>query len=129
MKTPAEAAEIRRKAYDLRLDASLAYWQLPDAALAELTGGCGPGEAGDGLVPDYIFGMVLTPACQIHDFDYSALSDVTKPLADARFLANMVRIMDGTNPSLLTRIRQRWCIIQYWRAVDALGGAFQGGKQ
>lgn len=123
-----QAEEIRRLSKAYGLDASFAYWNCSAAALSELTAGCGPGRFGDKFVPDDVSGLNLLPACQIHDFDYSHLSDVSKALADARFFANMRRSMRAQDNkiNLYKRIAWRFIICKYFDAVDIYGKGARG---
>lgn len=117
-----QANRIRNRAKAAGLDASLAYWNVSAAALAELTGGCGPGKLGDALIPDKIFGLDLTPACQVHDFDYSPMSEIPRALADARFFANMRRLMrKQLKVGFWQNIKQRFAICKYFDAVEDHG--------
>jgi hypothetical protein len=46
------------------------FWGMTDVELSEKGGGCGPGKAGDKLVPDTFYGLSMTPACFLHDVAY-----------------------------------------------------------
>jgi hypothetical protein len=56
---------------------------------------CGPGEIGDWLVPDTLWGQNVIEACQVHDFmcrKGGALED--KKFTDMLFLFNMISIIE-----------------------------------
>ena len=104
------------------------YWLLYDVARAELVNGCGTRGIIGILVPDTIWGLRITTACNIHDWMYGVgtiLAD--KEEADRVFLNNMLRLIDGgwwwlKRPRIL-RARE------YYQAVKICGGpAFWSGK-
>ena len=106
------------------------YWTLTEAARDELCNGCGPDGILSILVPDTLYGLRITPACNIHDYMYALGKTIEdKDSADRAFLNNMVRIVDaGTRWRWLKRLRIRRAKI-YYRAVAELGGAyFWAGK-
>lgn len=59
-----EKQERRQK---VNLIAPASYWQATKEDIDNLTGGCGPGDAGDLIVPDKILGVSILEACKIHD--------------------------------------------------------------
>lgn len=106
------------------------YWQLSDAQRKDICNGCGTKGLCGILVPDTIYGLRITAACDIHDFMYSVgetLED--KEAADRVFLNNLLRIIDTqTSWNILKRLRARRAMI-YYRAVVEFGGpAFWAGK-
>ena len=117
----AKSLEIRERAESFGLRAPESYWKATAAELVELTGGCGPGKFGDYLVPDTIWGLNITPACQIHDWCYRAGSEVSKNDADLMFLGNIVRLIRAnTNSKILSTLR-------YLRAMKYFVAVEEGG--
>lgn len=79
--------------YNLELNNGLYFFD--DATLGMIINSCGSKGIGDKIVPDSILGVCITPACQIHDFDYfvgQTFED--KKNADRRFLENMRKIIE-----------------------------------
>ena len=106
------------------------YWSLTPEARADATNGCGTRGIIGILVPDTIYGLCITPACNIHDWMYicgATLYD--KDEADRVFLNNMLRLIDdGRSWKWLKLLRIRRAKI-YYQAVRLCGGpAFWAAK-
>lgn len=107
--------------------APLEYWAVPPEDMhLHVSGRCGPGKGiGDKLVPDSIFGLSVTKACEIHDFMY-AFGEKTKEYkeaADRVFLSNMMTLIDlGTEWGIVKWFRKRRAF-KYYEAVSMFGGA------
>jgi hypothetical protein len=106
------------------------FWKLSHDRRAQICNGCGTKGLVGMLVPDTIYGLRVTDACDIHDFQYSigeTLAD--KDSADRVFLNNLLRIINAhTRWHWLKRLRARRARI-YYEAVHLLGGpAFWDGK-
>lgn len=115
------------------------YRDAPAALIAEITNGCG---ARDGInVPDTIFGLRITGACNVHDWDYQtgrSLRD--KAAADERFRRNLQTIIDHAHRTAprwqratclrgLLRWLRGWRAQTYYMAVHYHGkAAFWAGK-
>ncbi len=59
--------------------------------------GCGPGGAGDFIVPDTMWGLSVRPACRGHDFEYRFCHDRSRSArksADKRLLKNCLIIVN-----------------------------------
>lgn len=98
------------------------YWKIPQSEREK--GKCGAGNGlGEKLVPETLWFLNVTPACQIHDKMYErgkTLED--KKEADRIFLNNMLRIIEAnTNNSILKKLRIRRARI-YYSVVDDVGG-------
>jgi hypothetical protein len=118
------AENVRQLAKKYCLDASLYYWQVSASVLPGIANGCGPTKVGDVVIPDRLpGGLDLRPACQIHDVDYGR-GKISRAMADARFIANMLRSMRCAHCSMATRVLQRYWVCRYFDAVDLLGWAF-----
>lgn len=113
----------------VRLYAPPEFWQLTPAEKEKRCNGCGP--KGYGLfIPDTIWGLRITPACDIHDFMYAlGETEADKCEADRVFLNNMIRLIDAAGSwSIVRWLRQRRAMT-YYQAVHELGGpAFWSGK-
>ena len=97
------------------------FWTTDDIELALMTGGCGPGEQGDKLVPDTAWGLSFKPACIVHDHYYSVgRTMLDKEIADRQFLLNMVTLINRGTVWLRYLRRQR--AMTYYSMVADFGG-------
>lgn len=101
------------------------YWRLGREAIKEITNGCGPGGWLRALVPDTIWGLDISEACDIHDYMYAVgLTNEDKEVADRVFLNNIVRLINAkTRYWVLKRLRYRRAST-YYLAVKNFGGPF-----
>jgi len=115
---------------DTKLFAPMAYWNTSRVARAEICNGCGPGKLGDFLVPDTLWGLCVTPACNIHDWMYAMGETIEdKKVADRTFLNNLLRIVDANTRFWPLRKLRRLRAYTYYRAVKYGGGpAYWAGK-
>jgi len=107
------------------------YKKLTAAALAAVINGCGPGGWKVDLVPDSLYGLDITDACNIHDYMYYVGETIEdKNEADRVLLNNMLRLIDaGTKHRWLRRLRRCRAMI-YYLSVKYFGGpAFWDEKQ
>ena len=54
--------------YDLAAPES--FWTFQDQDMSAAVNGCGPGNIGDFLIPDMIYGLSIKPACKIHELKW-----------------------------------------------------------
>ena len=110
-----------------------AYDKLSASEKARICNGCGAAGQID-YVPDTIYGLRITEACNIHDFMYylgDSWSD--KDEADKIFLINMLRIIDSAPKKgwwrrILRKLRKLRAL-SYYNAVSHFGGlAFWANK-
>ncbi len=114
----------------LGLYATPGYWELTPDQRGDLCNGCGTKGLCGWIVPDTLWGLSITMACDIHDYMYAVGESLyDKERADQTFLNNMLRIIDAsTSCRWLKRLRARRAKI-YYRAVRDFGGpAFWAGK-
>lgn len=99
------------------------YWRLTPEQKAEVCNGCG--SRSTWWVPDTIWGLCVTPACNIHDYMYAVGETAQdKEDADTAFLNNMLRLIQAqASWPLLARLRAHRARV-YYRAVRDLGGPF-----
>lgn len=113
----------------MKLYAPQEYWQASPELLRDICNGCGTKGIG-AIVPDTIYGVDITAACNIHDWMYFVGSTITdKEEADRVFLNNMLRIIDSNGGwNWLQKLRVRRAYV-YYQAVHIFGGpAFWKGK-
>lgn len=112
-----------------RLYAPESYWEASREEREARCNGCGPKGFGL-LVPDTVWGLRITPACDIHDWMYCfGKTEADKEEADSVFLNNMIRIIDaGTSFNLLRWLRQQRAHKYYWSVKELGGPAFWSGK-
>jgi len=98
----------------------------------DIANGCGTSGWKGKFVPDRIYGLKVTPACQIHDVDYHFGTSIKdKDQADRTFLNNMIRIIEAKKRSWrwvsFLRLRRAR---KYYLSVKYFGGpAFWAGKK
>jgi hypothetical protein len=94
--------------------------------LIEVCNGCG----GDGSwikPPETVYGLDVSAACIIHDFQYSeGGTPEDKIEADQIFLDNMLRIIErnGNSAFKVTQCLRRRRALKYWYAVHLFGGPY-----
>jgi len=100
------------------------------ALRAAVVNGCGPDGWKSDLIPDTIYGLDVTVACNIHDWMYyEGESNQEKDLADRVLLNNLLRMIAAAQgPALLRKLR-RFRAHLYYKAVQRYGGpAFWADK-
>ena len=106
------------------------YWNASQEDRDSICNGCGVNGWKGKLVPDRIYFLNITEACNIHDWMYYEGETIKdKEEADRTFLNNMCRIIDDkTYFSFMTTLRKDRAWI-YYLAVHKFGGpAFWDGK-
>jgi hypothetical protein len=114
----------------VELYAPPSYIQATPEERKRVVNGCGPGGWLRLLVPETMYGLDVSEACNIHDWMYvTGLTIEDKDTADRVFLNNLLRIIDAnTSWWLLRRLRYRRART-YYNAVHDFGGpAFWHGK-
>lgn len=94
----------------------------------DICNGCGAANAKFDFVPDNIYGLSITEACQIHDWMYyKGTTNEDKIEADRIFLHNMLRIIEHHGGFLKCLLRRR--AYKYYLAVKHFGStAYWDGK-
>lgn len=111
-----------------KLYAPPGFWAATPEQLAEVCNGCGTGGWKGKLVPDRMWGLDITLACQIHDWMYRfGKTEEDKLEADRVFLNNLLRIINNHGGWLTWPRRYR--ATTYYSAVRDFGGpAYWDGK-
>jgi hypothetical protein len=117
------------------------YWIASDLEKSYICNGCGTRGWKGKLVPETIWGLNISEACNIHDWMYhfgditnldvsnSKVKYLDKIRADNVFLANMYRaINNGTKWRWLRRLRRNRAKIYYNSVVKFGKEAFERGK-
>lgn len=86
------------------------YRNLTPEAKSEIVNGCGPGGWKYDLIPDTMWGLDVTKACNIHDYMYHVgVTEKDKVFADEVFYANLKRIIIAKSrfwPLKMLRLRR-----------------------
>ncbi len=101
----------------------------PDVRAA-VVNGCGTEGWKGELVPETIWGLPVTAACNIHDWMYvEGISIADKQKADRAFLNNLLRLIETAGGLALLRWLRRRGAHKYYEAVSHFGGpAFWDNK-
>ncbi len=86
--------------------------------------GCGPSGWLSIFIPNYFYGLDISEACQIHDWDYYEGTDWTDKLeADTRFLYNLMVIINRNDihTDTLTTQKRLDRAILYYKFVSKYG--------
>ena len=115
------------------MDYPKGYKDLSEQDRARIVNGCGPRGWIEPLVPDKIFSIDLTPACDIHDYEYHmAMTTDDLKRANRRFLKNMVIIIKSTMPEHHNKWNRKvlyGIAHQYYWAVVMWGPVFWKPKE
>lgn len=113
------------KNYKLRAPKGFYEILLPDLMDIVGKGGCGPGNKGDYLVPDTIYGLNVKPACVIHDTRYASVSNDNEQYeADKEFLYNMFTLIDKQTKWAFLRWARHRRALKMYEAVRLGGSKF-----
>jgi len=99
------------------------YWRLSEIAKGRICNGCGTKGLCGYVIPDTIWGLCITPACDIHDFQYATgQNHEDKMSADRSFLYNILRLIDAAGGIGILKYLRRRRAYKYYEAVCAFGG-------
>ena len=112
---------IKKEILRLRLDVPDKFWDFTEEALAEM--GCGPGEFGDKLVPDTMYGLYIGLACKVHDVDFAIGTPET--IANRRFWRNLDIIITKKSKNALMRYLRRLRATTYYHMVMEHGSKYR----
>jgi len=106
----------------IMLDCDQSYLTADKAYIDNICNGCGA--KGSVNVPDTIWGLSITRACDIHDWDYyHGMTPEDKRKADSRFISNMFALIESDSSfvgKMLKPLRRRRAL-KYYEAVVAFG--------
>lgn len=114
----------------MKLFAPESFWQAPISERRQVCNGCGSKGWSNLLVPDYMWGISIREACDIHDWMYQEGQELEDKLrADRVFLNNLLRLIDARSKSRVLKFLRRRRARTYYLAVKYFGGdAFWAGK-
>jgi hypothetical protein len=99
------------------------FWALSTVDYEKICNGGGPKGWG-WLIPDTMWGLSMTKAFDIHDYDYYIGTD--KDVADLRMYKNCKALIDRRG-GCFRRLRLMRLTL-YYQAVSKLGGLFYNSK-
>ena len=113
----------------MKLYAPPLYWSLSPEGKADICNGCGTKNLG-WLIPDSMWFLDISEACNIHDFMYAVgVDEEDREEADRVFLNNLIRIIEAKTRWEWLRMLRRRRALKYYEAVRCFGGpAFWAGK-
>lgn len=101
------------------------YWQLNPLEKAKICNGCGPGGVLAWLIPDTVWGLDITEACNIHDYMYvMGKTEADRNEADRVFRNNMIRLVDHAEGNWLIRKLRLYRVRTYYFQVSQYGGPY-----
>ena len=114
---------IPAKVSNATLYAPASYVAAPPEVRRLATNGCGTDGWKGAIVPETMYGLDVSPACNIHDWMYVAGETIAdKDEADRAFLNNLLRLIEACGgPGWLGWLRRRRARI-YYEAVRLFGG-------
>lgn len=108
----------------------LTYAFASDEELERVCNGCGPGEGWKNvIVPDTIYGISITEACDVHDWMYEMGGDIRdREFADQVFLDNILHLITLRSRTTIWGLMTFWAnplrvlrARKYFTAVSLLG--------
>lgn len=97
---------------------------IPYTKIEDFPDCCGAGNGiGTILVPDTMYGLRVSPACYIHDYDFDKMPPTWEAfhIANSRFLHNLISIIQYTSDSNILRHVRLYRCVSYYNAVDSIG--------
>ena len=121
------------------LRAPVTFWIATGEKRSRNCNGCGTAGWKGGLVPDTMWALRISAACDIHDWMYGeGTTDADKEFADMVFLRNMIAIINDAAKSgpykwlhwLLVPVRERRAFKYYQVVAHSFSGeaAFRDAK-
>lgn len=83
--------------------------------------GCGSEGLKSVIGTSNFLNFIFKPACQMHDFNYSKYSKLTRKQADNKFYADMIELIKKGNYGFFKRIGYTLIAKDYWRLVRWYG--------
>jgi len=114
----------------MELFAPQSYIEASPEVRAAVANGCGAAGWKLDIVPDTIWGLEVTEACNIHDWMYAEGETIhDKMTADRTLLNNLLRLIEAETRWGWLRWLRRKRALKYYQAVAEFGGpAFWANK-
>jgi len=98
------------------------YLEVTPEERSQVCNGCGTGGWKGALVPETMWGLNISEACQIHDWMYhEGITENDKVFADILFLRNILRLINAHGGWL--KVLRRYRAMTYYNAVAEAGSA------
>jgi len=99
------------------------YWRLTPEEKEKICNGCGAKSALVDFVPDTIWGLDISEACNIHDYCWHVAEPTWQAFHDANrlFLDNMLRLINRLTRWSWMRWLRRKRALKYYQAVEEFG--------
>ncbi len=113
---------IKNSYKGINLYAPSDFWEMSNEEISKISNGCGAAGAAIDYVPDTIYGLNISPACDIHDYGYYRGGTINDKYIDDLFLLinTMEIIKEKTNWKLLKILRLNRAL-KYFYMVDFYG--------
>jgi len=99
-----------------------AFWELTDERRQDISNGCGAADAAIDYVPDTIWGLTITGACDIHDFGYYEGGSIDDKYVDDLFLLiNTMQIIKAKTKWKFLKVLRLNRALKYFYLVDFYG--------
>ena len=101
------------------------FVEAPDWQRKQVCNGCGPGGWKFDLVPDTIYGLDVSAACDIHDWMFT-VGETNEDFDEANrvFKYNLLRIIYFYTDNRVVRWLRRRRALKYYYAVKEFGGPY-----
>jgi len=104
------------------VEAPATFWEMDEATIAMIVGGCGPRGFGDKIVPDSIFWLSIKASCIVHDLEYEIGTIIlSKIIADNRFRKNMKYLIEKNSKYNWVKKLRLYFAEKYYFVVHEFG--------
>jgi len=108
------------KGFDLYAPSN--FWKLSKEEIGKISNGCGSAKAAIDFVPDTIWGLRVTAACDIHDFSYWEGGTKDDKYVDDLFLfINILQIINAKTKWKIMKVLRFNRALKYFYCVDFYG--------
>lgn len=99
-------------------------YHAPYKTLKEFPSCCGAGDGiGNGLVPETMYGLLISAACHVHDKSYEEAEPVWSDFHSSNymFLVNLLSIIRAKSANFFMRRLRNRRAMRYFTEVDEIG--------
>lgn len=98
------------------------YWRASKEEIRQRSNGCGPPTFLSVFVSNSIWGVDVSKACEIHDYQYSKkMSSSKRKFADYIFKENLFKIIDNDGGGDIEKLLKKGIANIYYYAVRLFG--------